>query len=144
MAEQSSDETGERNLKVALAYLAAISSGAPDEEVLGFFDPAVQQVEYPNRIADTGAARNLTQLKEAAARGREVMHRQTFTVRNAMARGDTVFIEALWEGELGVRAGQLHPGDIMRAHCAMVLELRGGKIVQQRNYDCFEPLRPAS
>jgi len=31
MAQQSSDETGERNLKVALAYLAAISSGAPDE-----------------------------------------------------------------------------------------------------------------
>ena len=133
----------ERNLQVALDYLAAISSGAPDETVLAFFDPAVTQTEYPNRVADTGAVRNLAQLKEAAARGRAVMESQRFTVRNAVARGALVFIEAEWAGTLGVRAGQLHPGDTMRAHCAMVLELREGKIVQQRNYDCFEPFHRA-
>ena len=137
------DALADSNLAIARAYLAAISAGAPDEEVLGFFDPGVVQTEYPNRIADAGATRDLAQLREAAARGRQVVRKQGFSIRHAHAQGDYVFIEALWEGEMGVRAGELHPGDTMRAHCAMVLELRAGKIVQQRNYDCFEPLRPA-
>jgi ketosteroid isomerase-like protein len=27
----------------------------------------------------------------------------------------------------------------MRAHFAVFIELRDGKIAEQRNYDCFEP-----
>jgi ketosteroid isomerase-like protein len=30
-------------------------------------------------------------------------------------------------------------GDVMRAHFATFIEFRDGKIVAQRNYDCFEP-----
>jgi ketosteroid isomerase-like protein len=35
--------------------------------------------------------------------------------------------------------GALQPGDTMRAHFAVFLEIRGGRIVSQRNYDCFDP-----
>jgi ketosteroid isomerase-like protein len=133
----------EHNLEVARRYLAAISSGAADAQVLEFFAPDVRQTEYPNRIADAGATRDLAMLRVAAERGRQVVREQCFTIRHAHAAGDYVFIEALWEGTLAVRAGELRAGDTMRAHCAMVLELREGKIVQQRNYDCFGPFRAA-
>jgi ketosteroid isomerase-like protein len=40
---------------------------------------------------------------------------------------------------LGVPVGALTPGAEMRAHFAVFLDFRDGKIVRQRNYDCFEP-----
>ena len=138
------DTLATANLATVRAYLAALSAGASDEETLAFLAPDVAQVEYPNRIVDTGARRGLAELRAAAARGRQAVRRQAFIERHAVAQGDQVFIEVLWEGELAVPAGALAPGDTMRAHCAIALELRDGKIVQQRNYDCFEPFRPAA
>lgn len=137
------DALAAANLATVRAYLAALSAGAPEGETLAFFAPDVAQIEYPNRIVDAGARRGLAELRAAAVRGRQAVRRQAFTERHAVAQGNHVFVEVLWEGELAVQAGALAPGDTMRAHCAIVLELRDGKIVQQRNYDCFEPFRPA-
>lgn len=50
-----------------------------------------------------------------------------------------VALEVLWIGKLAVPLGNLQAGSEMRAHSAMFLEFRDGKIVDQRNYDCFEP-----
>ena len=67
------------NLEVARRYLAAIEAGTTGDELAAFFSPAVEQIEYPNRLVPTGA------------------------------------------------------------HFAVVLELMDGRIVAQRNYDCFDP-----
>lgn len=63
---------------------------------------------------------------------------QSYEVLRAFAHGETVALEALWRGTLAVAAGSRKPGDELRAHSAMFLEFRGGKIVALRNYDCFE------
>lgn len=60
-------------------------------------------------------------------------------MRAAYESGDTVILECLWVGTLGVPIGALGVGGEMRAHFAVFLEFRDGKIVRQRNYDCFEP-----
>jgi ketosteroid isomerase-like protein len=60
-------------------------------------------------------------------------------VRRAYADGNTVILEVLWIGTLAIPLGRLAAGDDMRAHFCVVIELRDGKIVRQRNYDCFEP-----
>ena len=50
-----------------------------------------------------------------------------------------VALEVLWTGTLAVPFGSLAVGDNMRAHFAVFIQLRDGKIVAQRNYDCFDP-----
>ncbi len=56
-----------------------------------------------------------------------------------MADGDRVVIEAVWVGTLAMPVEAIPAGGEMRAYFAMFLEFRDGKIVAQRNYDCFEP-----
>jgi ketosteroid isomerase-like protein len=45
----------------------------------------------------------------------------------------------LWVGTLAVSLGAIPAGGEMRAHFAVFLEFRDGRIHRQRNYDCFEP-----
>ena len=133
------------NLETARRYLAAIEAstagdrGAASGGAEGFFAPDVVQEEFPNRVVPNGARRDLTALHEAAERGRKVLRGQRYEVRAAYAVGDTVILETLWVGTLAVPLGTIPAGGEMRAHFAVVLELRDGRIVRQRNYDCFEP-----
>ena len=117
-------------------YLDAIE--ADDGDPLAFYDPAVVQVEHPNRFLPGGATRDLAAIREAAERGRRVLTGQRYEVRSAVASGDRVALEVLWTGTLAVPVGTIPAGGEMRAHFAMFLEFRDGLIVRQHNYDCFE------
>lgn len=64
---------------------------------------------------------------------------QRYEVLNALASGDQVALEVRWTGTLAVPLGSLPAGGQMHATLAMFLEFRDGKIVRQRNYDCYEP-----
>ncbi len=59
-------------------------------------------------------------------------------VLRATAEGNRVALEVLWEGVLAIPLGTLSAGATMRAHAGMFLEFREGKIISQRNRDCFE------
>jgi len=50
-----------------------------------------------------------------------------------------VAIELEWIGVLAIPIASIPAGGEMRAHFAIFLEFRDGKIVRQRNYDCFVP-----
>jgi ketosteroid isomerase-like protein len=131
------------NIETARRYLAAIEastaeSGDPDGAA-AFYHPDVVQEEFPNRFVPNGARRDLAALREAAARGRTVLRGQRYEVKHAYASGDTVILEVLWVGTLAVPVGSLAAGDEMRAHFAVFMEFRDGRIWRQRNYDCFEP-----
>jgi ketosteroid isomerase-like protein len=86
-----------------------------------------------------GATRDLAAIREASQRGRKVLTAERYDVRSAVASGDRVALELLWTGTLAVPVGAIPVGGEMRAHFAMFITYRGGKIVEQRNYDCFEP-----
>jgi ketosteroid isomerase-like protein len=126
-------------LDIAKGYLAALEAGAVGDELARFFDPDVVQEEFPNRLVPGGARRGLSALLEGAARGQQVMLRQRYELLAAVEQGDTVALEVQWTGTLAIPLGSLPAGGEMRARFALFIELRGGKIFRQRNYDCFDP-----
>ena len=67
------------------------------------------------------------------------MAEQEFEVLDLMASGSKVVVEATWRGRLASAAGPFKAGAELRTRFAQVLELRDGKIVALRNYDCFYP-----
>jgi ketosteroid isomerase-like protein len=131
--------TDESNLAAARRYLAALEGGADADELAAFFAPDVIQEEFPNRLVPTGARRDLASLLEGRRRGQEVLSSETYEIRNAMASGNQVALEVLWSGTLAKGLGSLPAGGSMHAHFAVFLDFADGKIVAQRNYDCFEP-----
>ena len=127
------------NVEIVRRYLASLERDAPDADPGEFFAPDVVQIEWPNRLAPDGARRDLAGLREGRVRGRSVIRNQRFEIENVVAVGDEVALEVRWSGELLLPFGLLKAGDRMRAHFAVFIELRDGKIIRQRNYDCFDP-----
>ncbi len=131
--------TQSTNLETVRRYLTAIEQGATGATLAAFYAPEVVQEEFPNRLVVNGARRDLAAILEGAERGQKVISAQTYEIRNAVEQGNTVALEVLWTGTLAIPFGSLAVGDKMRAHFAVFIELRDGKIVAQRNYDCFDP-----
>ena len=127
------------NLDAARQYLAAVSQGVTGDALAHYFTPDVVQEEFPNRVSPDGKRRKLAGILEGAERGQKVLSAQRFEIRSGIATGDRVILEVLWVGTLAIAFGTIPAGGEMRAHSAMFLEFRDGKIMAQRNYDCFEP-----
>ncbi|CAF0918169.1 unnamed protein product [Didymodactylos carnosus] len=124
-------------LTIVKNYLNAIEKG---DELDQFYAIHVEQTEYPNRLVPNGITRDLTALKEASLKGQKVLTSQTYDIQRSYVSGNTVIIEAIWTGTLAVPVGQIPIGGQMKAWFAQFYEFdEVGKIVRQRNYDCFEP-----
>ena len=134
-----SDNTSQSNIEKARAYLRAIEEGTLLEGWSEIFAPGVTIQWFPNRLSPNGSTSDISGLSTAVERGKKLMTSQTYEVRNAIADGERVVLEATWTGTLAVPFETIPAGGEMRAHFAMFLEFRDGKIVAQRNYDCFEP-----
>jgi len=140
------EESGEEDmvpdvniLEVAKQYLSRLSDGAGPEELDSFFAPDVIQEEFPNRLRPNGAAGNLQAMKEARARGLALLKAERFELVNAVAGDDQVAMEVIWTGTVRDAAGPFAAGQALRARFALFMEFRDGRIVRQRNYDCFDP-----
>lgn len=127
------------NLELARRYLAALEAGVVGDELAAFFSPDVQQIEFPNRLVPNGGRRGLAEMLEGARRGQQVLREQRYQVERAFADGNAVVLEVLWVGTLAIDRGSIAAGQELRAHFAVILELRNGRIIAQRNYDCFDP-----
>jgi ketosteroid isomerase-like protein len=127
------------NLPAARRYLSAIASGATRDELAAFFAPEIVQQEFPNRLNPAGATRNLPDILESAERGQKLLRSQWYEVLHAVTSGDNVALEVRWTGTLAIPLAGVPPGGILRARFAVFLDYRDGKIVEQRNYDCFDP-----
>jgi ketosteroid isomerase-like protein len=129
-----------RNVSAVRAFFAALSNGAAPEVVAAFYASDAIQEEFPNQFLPQGARRDLKALREAGERGRKVMSAQTFDILSVLAQDNAVVVEAAWSGTLAIPLGEKLPaGSVMRARFAQFFEFRDGKIVAQRNYDCFYP-----
>jgi ketosteroid isomerase-like protein len=66
------------------------------------------------------------------------MSRQIYKIKQEIADRDRQGLEVVWVGTLAVPFGSIPAGGQMKAFFAVFLEFREGKIIRQRNYDCFE------
>jgi ketosteroid isomerase-like protein len=126
-------------LDAARRYIHLLSSGAGPDELAELFDPDVIQEEFPNRLLPNGATRDLKAIREARLRGKALLGAERFELLNAFGSGDQVVMELQWSGTIAVDAGPFKSGQQLRARFAVFLEFKGGRIVRQRNYDCFDP-----
>ena len=127
------------NLETARDYLKAIETGATGEAMARFFDPAVVQEEFPNRLISQGARRGLPEILAGAERGQKLLSSQSYEIHNALERGDQLALEVKWVGVLRIPFQGIPAGGKMRARFAVFLKFRAGRIVEQRNYDCIDP-----
>ncbi|AIS02365.1 hypothetical protein SGLAU_32155 [Streptomyces glaucescens] len=128
------------HVRTALRYHEAVARLAAPEELAEFLHPDMIHSQLPNAVFPAGAERDLAETLAASARARTLLSDQSYEVINAVACGDQVALEIRWSGTLAVGFGDLPEGHVMRAHIAAFLEFRDGRIVAQRNYDCYEPL----
>lgn len=119
-------------------YLRALEGGADEARLRSFFAPGVRQREFPNRLLDAGAERDLEALLAGSRKGRLVIQDQRYAVKQVLTAGDRVAIELDWSGELKVPLGNTPAGGTLRAHCAVFFRIEHGLIAEQHNYDCFE------
>jgi ketosteroid isomerase-like protein len=68
-----------------------------------------------------------------------VLQKEKYDIVKSYTIGNTVIIEAVWTGTLAIPLGNIPIGGEMKAYFAQFYEFQDGKIIKQRNYDCFEP-----
>lgn len=127
------------NLETALRYLRALEEGQTGESLSPFFHPEVVAREHPNALYREGQTRDLKQLLADSERGKGLLASQRYDVRSRHAQGEEVVLEVEWTGRLAVPVKTLAAGATMRAASAMFLTFRDGRIISQRNYDCYAP-----
>ena len=137
MSAQSTKTAG--NLVTARDYLRAIEQGATGDALARFFTSDVVHELFPNKLAAQGGRSSLAQMLAAAEKGQQVLSSQHYEIQHEMESGNRVALEVLWTGTLALPVAGLQQGAQMRAHFAVFLEFRDGKIAAQRNYDCFDP-----
>jgi ketosteroid isomerase-like protein len=137
---------GSPNVVLAQEYLRAVESMGPIENVARFYSPDIEFHEYPNRIAPHGRVRRRADLQAADGKGQKLLRSQRYEVRRVVENGDEVAVELEWTGVLAVpvAAMNLAAGHEMKPFVAMFLTFRDGKIVSQRNYDCYPPFEAAA
>ncbi|HEY9229856.1 MAG TPA: nuclear transport factor 2 family protein [Gemmatimonadaceae bacterium] len=127
------------NLDRAIAWVRAIESGATGETLSEFVTPDVIHEDMPNRVFPNGMRYDLAGMRAGAERGKSIMRRQTYDIVSAIASGNSVAMQLDWSAELAIPLGMLKAGDEMRAHVAIFIEFRDGRICRQRDYGCYEP-----
>jgi ketosteroid isomerase-like protein len=127
------------NTARARQYLEAFEAGESVDKIFEFYAPDVVIQEFPNRIAQQGRTRRAADVRAAYEQGRKIMRSQAYRVQRAVESGEEVAIELEWSGVLAVPVMGLAAGSEMKAFVAMFLSFRDGKIVSQRNYDCYPP-----
>jgi ketosteroid isomerase-like protein len=125
------------NLERTKAYLRGFT--LRDGSNLAYYADDVVQRELPNRLQPAGATNDLARLKAGIERGKKSVSDESYEIVTIVETGPEVAVECVWTAKLNVPIGTLSAGDTMRAYLAMFITWRDGKIISQRNYDCFEP-----
>ena len=127
------------NVEIVRRYVDAVTQ-FDAEAALPLLHPDMHFHELPNRIRPAGGVDDVSRMMTALRRSgeRKVLTAQRYIVGEVIDAGDRVVVEARWEGDVAIPIGKLQPGDTMVAHICMVFRLLGGRIIEQRNYDCYE------
>jgi ketosteroid isomerase-like protein len=122
-------------------YLAVVADlDAEPAALAALLDPDARFVEHPNLVAPTGRKRDAAAARAAREHSRTLLTGHRFDVREHLVAGDRVVTRATWIGTLGRDAGAITAGTELRAECCMVFTVRGGRIAEQENFDCYLPV----
>jgi ketosteroid isomerase-like protein len=133
-------DTQSLNLATARCYFAAIEERADVAVIAACLHPAIVQEEFPNRLNPKGGRSDYDTMLTRMAQGRQLLTSESYEIVAELAVNDRVALEVLWSGTLAVPLGdQLAAGATMRARFGVFLDFQDGRIIAQRNYDCFEP-----
>jgi ketosteroid isomerase-like protein len=127
------------NLELAHQYLALLQRDAASPELESLFAPEFTHREFPNRLNPQGRCLTRAQLKAAADKAARILIEQQYSVRHSVVQGDEVALEVEWSGSFNLAFGNTPAGQPLRASFGVFLTFKDGKIVSQRNYDCFDP-----
>lgn len=119
-------------------FLKTLETRTDFEELIPFYHPDVEQIEYPNLLTTVKTCRSLDDLRNAAEKGKGVLQSEKYEIINKYTSESVVIVEVVWRGVLDIPIGKLKPGDTMKAYFAQFYEFKDGRIIRQRNYDCFE------
>lgn len=125
---------------IVLEFIHTLQHRKNADELLRFYHEDVEQTEFPNTLTKNKTIRTLDELKRASEKGRQVLQKEVYEILKAYTFESTVIIEALWTRTLAIPLGNIPAGGEMNAYFAQFYEFKDGKIIRQRNYDCFEPL----
>lgn len=125
--------------KIVVDYITALQNRTTAEDVVRFYHPDAQQIEFPNTLTKNTTIRTVHDLKEASNKGKHVLTNEEYEIMKMFSSGSTVIIEAVWTGTLAIPLGTIPAGGQMKAYFAQFFEFKEDKIFRQRNYDCFEP-----
>src|SRR5215831_3614310 len=85
------------NLDVVRRYLKSVENGA-FSEIAALFTPAVVMEQLPNRIYPQGLRATISQMAAAFEKGRKLLSSQTYEIKNAVTKRDSVAIESSGQG----------------------------------------------
>ena len=127
------------NTEIVRSYIDAVQS-FDEAAAFALLHPEMTFHELPNRIRPNGGVDDLAAMRAGFRRAAEgkVLRGQRYIMGAVIEAGDRVVVEARWEGDLVIPLGRLQPGDMLVAHLCMVFRVVDGRIIEQRNYDCYE------
>ncbi|HRH64709.1 MAG TPA: nuclear transport factor 2 family protein [Bacteroidia bacterium] len=124
-------------LHIARKLLADLADGKSGAELANYFSPAVRQIEYPNMLNVHGGISDIKTIMDRADKGKQIVASQSYDIQREFVSGNTVIFEVVWRGVFTLPVGKTPAGEEIKAFFALFMEFENGKIVVQRNYDCF-------
>jgi len=134
------NQPGQQNLELALNLIKTMEGEIAGEILQHYYDEDIIQIEYPNAFTPKLVTRCFNDLNEGNAKDQLSLKDQEFDVRKTYSFNNTVIVEAVWSGTLAAPWGSMPSGRHLKAYLSRFFEFREGKIIRQRNYDCFESL----
>ncbi|HEX8651787.1 MAG TPA: nuclear transport factor 2 family protein [Pyrinomonadaceae bacterium] len=137
-------EEEQTNLRLTEQYLDMFNHPSTTiEDVKAYLDESIVWREMPNRFAPLGRTGDLPTILTSWEKGREYVPEQTYTLRRAVACGDSVALEIGWKGRVTKALPPFSAGTELSARIAIFLRFRDGKIVSQTDYPCYDPIAEA-
>lgn len=85
------------NVASTHAYLRAVASMGPFEDVAQFFTPDVIFQEFPNRLSPQGRVSRAAEMQTVYENGRAIMRSQVYEVKRIVESGDEIAVELDWD-----------------------------------------------
>lgn len=126
-------------IEITKDFITMLQTRKSSDELLNFYHTDIEQVEFPNALTKNITVRKLDDLLLASERGMKVLEKEEYEIINTYSFENTTIVEMKFIGTLAIPIGNIPKGGKMIAHFAQFFEYKDGKIIKQRNYDCFEP-----